>query len=84
MPYVSAKYGNPSPIDPPDMAKPVFATDEQGMVWSFREDSQVGDWQRYLAGGGTIDPADIPVDQNITSAPTTLTGGPTLAEVFNA
>ena len=58
MPYVSAKYGNPDPMDPPEMAKPVSAIDEQGQVWSFREDSQVGDWLEYRGKGGYIEPAD--------------------------
>lgn len=83
MPYVSAKYGTPDPSETPESPKPVFATDTDGSVWSFREDSQVGDWLDYLANGGTIDPADIPVTENIVSAPKTLVGGPTIAEVFN-
>jgi hypothetical protein len=58
MPYVSAKYMQPDPLDPPDLARAVTAVDEQGQVWSFREDSQVGDWLNYIAGGGVIDEAD--------------------------
>lgn len=58
MPYVSAKYGHPDPIAPPTAPKPVFATDDQGLIWSLNENSQVGDWVDYIANGGTIDPAD--------------------------
>jgi hypothetical protein len=59
MPYIKAKYAPPGPIpDPPDMAKPVLALDDQGIQWSLREDSEVGDWLRYIEGGGTIDPVD--------------------------
>ena len=46
------------------------------------EDSDVPPWPEYLIDGGTIAPAN-PVPQNITSAPDDLTGGPTIAEVFN-
>jgi hypothetical protein len=84
--YVSAKYATEDPTMPiaPEGQKPVHATDGDGVVWTLSEDSEVGDWLDYLANGGTIDPADIPVDKNITSAPTNLTGGPTIAELFNA
>jgi len=54
--FVSAKYGAPGPLDEPDAAKQVQATDEQGNIWALTEDSQVGDWLRYLEAGGTIDP----------------------------
>ena len=57
MPYVSARYGQPIPIDPPDAPKQVIATDDQGKEWFLTEDSQVGDWLRYIEEGGTIDPA---------------------------
>lgn len=84
MAYVSAKYGPPDALATPEFPKPILATDTEGLVWSFREDSDVGEWQEYLANGGTIDPADIPVTSNILTAPTNLTGGPTIAEVFHA
>lgn len=83
MPYVSAKY---MPIDPlalPGAPRQVQATDDEGTVWSLAEDSQVGDWLRYLDEGGTIAPADSNVNGNITSAPSNLTGGPLIKEVFN-
>lgn len=61
MPYVSAHYQQDSPLSPPDAARPVEATDEQGVKHYLREDSQVGDWLDYLAAGGTIDP--IPAEE---------------------
>lgn len=82
MPYVSAKYLPPDFTMLPDAPKQVQAIDDQGQVWVFSEDSQVGDWVQYLADGGTIDPADIPINQNIVSAPDTLFGGPTIAQVL--
>ena len=60
--FVSAKYATINPndptIDPNAEIKPVLATDDQGLVWSFNEDSQLGDWLRYKEEGGTIDSAD--------------------------
>lgn len=58
MPYVSAKYMPLDPLMPPNAPKPIQAVDDQGVVWSLNEDSQVGDWLRYIAEGGTIDPED--------------------------
>jgi len=60
MPYVSARYQTRSPIDLPDSPRPVEATDDQGVKWALREDSQVGDWLEYIANGGTIDPEPEP------------------------
>lgn len=84
MPYVSAKY---MPIDPlalPDAPRQVQATDDLGALWALAEDSEVGDWVRYLDEGGTIDPPDpTPIAQQITEVPKTLTGGPTIKEVFS-
>lgn len=58
MAYVSAQYMPPGPLPtPPGAPKQIQAVDEQGLIWSFTEDSQVGDWVRYIEGGGTIDPA---------------------------
>lgn len=56
MPFVSAQYDAIPEFDPPGMAKPVLAVDQQGVVWSLREDSEVGDWLEYIGNGGTIDP----------------------------
>lgn len=60
MPYVSAKYAPPNPLmpDPPADQRPVIATDDEGREWFLTEDSQVGDWLRYIEEGGSIDPAD--------------------------
>jgi hypothetical protein len=58
MPYVSAKYVPNSPIAPPGSPRQIQATDDQGNVWSLTEDSQVGDWLRYLEEGGTIEAMD--------------------------
>ena len=60
MPYVSARYMSPPPGMPPAAEPQVVATDENGTEWFLTEDSQVGDWQQYLANGGTIDPAVVP------------------------
>jgi hypothetical protein len=61
MPYVSARYAPPGSIpDPPSMARAVTAIDDQGQEWALREDSEVGDWLRYIEEGGTIDPAIEP------------------------
>jgi hypothetical protein len=65
MPYVSARYAPPPPpgmetMQAPDAPKQVLATDDQGVEWSLTEDSQVGDWLRYLEEGGTITPYEEP------------------------
>lgn len=65
MPFVSAKYAPPPPPEalallPAGGPKQVQATDDQGVVWSLTEDSQVGDWLRYIEDGGTIEPAEEP------------------------
>jgi hypothetical protein len=57
MAYVSAQYQPPDPMMPPGAPRQVQATDDQGVVWALTEDSQVGDWLRYIEEGGTIDPA---------------------------
>ena len=88
MPYVSARYGPPynpmfyTPEQIETMPKQVVATDENGVDWHMTEDSQVGDWLTYIEEGGAIDPYVAPTNQNITSAPDTLFGGPTIAQVL--
>jgi len=59
MPYVSARFAPLDPVMPaqPGAPKRVIATDDQGVEWFLTEDSQVGDWLRYLEAGGSIDPA---------------------------
>jgi len=59
MPYVSAVYAPPLPPEMRGMAKPgepnrVIATDDQGVEWHLTEDSQVGDWLRFVEAGGTV------------------------------
>jgi hypothetical protein len=59
MPYVSARYEPPDPLmmqQPLGAPKRVIATDDQGTEWFLTEDSQVGDWLRYIEGGGTVEP----------------------------
>jgi len=56
VPYVSAKYVASDPLEPPDAPRQVQAVDDQGLVWSLTEDSQVGDWLRYIEEGGTVEP----------------------------
>ena len=95
MPYVSAKYVQPSPIAPPDAPRPIQAIDDQGVVWSLDEESQVGDWLRYIEEGGTIDPVDevpetkpapapspepLPVDPNVPTAEPGVVYGEPLPE----
>jgi len=61
MPYVSARYEPPDPLLPEakdgDPAR-VIATDDQGVEWHLTEDSQVGDWLRFIEAGGTIEPVE--------------------------
>jgi hypothetical protein len=59
MAYVSARYAPPDPniTTTPGAPKRVIATDEEGTEWFLTEDSQVGDWLRYVEEGGTIEPA---------------------------
>ena len=59
MPYVSAQYAPPLPPEMRGMAKPgepnrVIATDDQGVEWHLTEDSQVGDWLRFIESGGQV------------------------------
>jgi len=65
MPYVSARYAPPPPLDMPMARGPgdpkqVIATDSEGVEWWLDEASEVGDWLRYREGGGTIDPYIAP------------------------
>lgn len=55
--YVSARYTPPDATGMmPDKegARPVIATDENGVEWHLTEDSQVGDWLRFLETEPTI------------------------------
>jgi len=80
MAIVSAQYVvNDAP--PPDML--IRAVDDKGMVWWLDDACAQGDWLRYLEGGGTIEPAAVPVDKNITAVPDTLFGGKTIREALS-
>ena len=59
MPYVSARYAPPDDALASKVGDParVIATDDQGNEWHLTEDSQVGDWLRFIEAGGTIEPA---------------------------
>ena len=58
MPYVSAQYAPPLPegMMEPKVGEPrrVIAIDDQGVEWHLTEDSQVGDWLRFIESGGTV------------------------------
>lgn len=84
MEYVSAKWINP----PAGMVgnPTILALGDDGIEYSIPSiDTDVPPWPQYLAGGGIVEPADpaIEVSQNITEVPDTLTGGPTIKEVFH-
>lgn len=82
MAYVSAKYQPRSPIAPPDSPRPVQAIDEDGTVWALTEDSQVGDWLRYLESGGTIEELAQPQlpDPSAEQVPSVISGDVPRAE----
>jgi hypothetical protein len=78
--FVSAQYVvNETP--PPETL--IRAVDDKGAVWWLDDNCQQGDWLAYLDAGGTIEPAKVPVDSNITAAPDTLFGGPSIRECFS-
>jgi hypothetical protein len=83
--YVSCRYGPPPDETMPNSQQMIVCVDDQEQEWWVSPDCQVGDWLAYNEAGGTVDPQDP--DQvttgNILNAPDNLTGGPTLAEVFN-
>ena len=67
MPYVSARYAPPNETliqQPLGAPKQVIATDDQSVEWFLTEDSQVGDWLRFVEDGGTIDPVVIVVNRS--------------------
>ena len=58
MAYQSCKYAPPPelPID----RQMIICTDENGTEWFLTEDSQVGDWLRYVEEDGEITPYEAP------------------------
>ena len=65
MSYVSCRYAPPPPPEMQDIAKPgganaIICTDENGVEWHLTDDSQVGDWLRYVEDGGTVLAAGTP------------------------
>ena len=67
MSYVKARYQPPDPLTPGG-PRQVQTLDDQGGLWALTEDSQVGDWLRYLEEGGTIEPegAEWPEVDNVS------------------
>jgi hypothetical protein len=67
MPYVSCTYAPPDLTGMLPEAKEgerrIICIDNNGVEWHLTEDSQVGDWLAYVAGGGTVEPYDEPVTQ---------------------
>jgi len=61
MPYVSARYAPPDETiqQPLGAPKQVIATDDQGVEWFLTEDSQVGDWLRFIEADGKIEPPPL-------------------------
>lgn len=77
--YVSAQWVTPLPGSPPS----IKAIGDDGLEYFIpSETTDVPPWPQYLADGGTIEPADSDVANQITDAPDDLTGGPTLGEVY--
>jgi len=65
MPYVSCRYAPPPPPEMQGIAKPgdanrIICTDENDVEWHLTDDSQVGDWLRYVEDGGTVLAAGTP------------------------
>ena len=51
MPYVSCRYAPPPPEGMPQM---ILCIDEQGVEWTLSEDSEVGDWLRFVKENGEV------------------------------
>jgi hypothetical protein len=77
MPYVTAYYA--PPLDDPLMAaKPgganrVIAIDDQGLEWHLTDDSQVGDWLRYVEADGEVLSSDEYLARNVEPVATKST-----------
>ena len=61
MAYVSCMYAPPDPTgmmpELPAGQKRIVCIDDNGTEWHLTEDSQVGDFLRFIENGGTIEPA---------------------------
>jgi hypothetical protein len=64
MPYVSCMYAPEDPTLDTQTVKGtnarIVCTDEDGTLWWLTEDSEVGDWLRYVEEGGTVEPYSPP------------------------
>jgi hypothetical protein len=47
----------------------IICTDEVGTEWWLTEDSQVGDYLRYVEAGGTVDPYEPPPEPEAQPEP---------------
>lgn len=75
MKYVSARRVSPD-------SRAIIAMGDDGVEYAIpSEDSDVPPWPEYLADGGTITPVD-PTNDQITTAPDDLFGGPTLGDIY--
>jgi hypothetical protein len=54
MAYVSCRTAPPPELE--GFPQQIICTDEAGQEWWLTEDSQVGDWLRYVEAGGEITP----------------------------
>jgi hypothetical protein len=64
MPYVSCMYAPPDTTGMMPEAKEgerrIVCIDDNGVEWHLTEDSQVGDWLRFIEEGGTIEAYEEP------------------------
>ena len=61
MPYVSCRYAPPDATGMMPETKQgenahIICTDDQGTEWFLSEDSEVGDWLRFVESGATVEP----------------------------
>ena len=73
MAYVSARYAPlsilPEGFDPPPQMVIATTDSEPSQECYLTEDSQEGDWLRYIEAGGTIDPAEEPLEPQQPNEP---------------
>ena len=61
MSYVSVRYTvDPTGMQAKSGERPVIATDDQGREWHLAENSEVGDWLRFVEAGGEIEAYEDP------------------------